>query len=63
LLERLALEILDMPKTVDVECGYEGGVDAQFSGGRTSYAAYWTCPRCGTEGEEDREVGDDDPRL
>lgn len=51
------------PLAVDQECNFEGDVDAQFSGGKTSYTAYWTCPRCGTEGEEDREVGDDDPDL
>lgn len=56
-------EFSAFPLAVDVECNFEGKVDAQFSGGGQSYTAYWTCPRCGSEGEEDREVGDDHPDL
>ncbi len=62
-LMALRRQMLAMPKAVDVECNFDGKVDAQFSGGKTAYTAYWTCPRCGTEGEEDREVGDDHPDL
>jgi hypothetical protein len=63
ILEQLRKEMLSMPNAVDVECGFEGKVDASFSGGRTSYTVYWTCPRCGKENEEDREAGDDHPDL
>lgn len=62
-LERLRLEMLAMPQAVDVECNYEGDVDAYFSGGPSAYTVYWTCPRCGSEQEEDREAGDDHPDL
>lgn len=63
LLGGLSAEAATMPLAYDVECGYEGEVDATYSGGRTSYTVYFTCPRCGTEGWEAREAGDDDPRL
>lgn len=62
-LERLRKEMLEMPVAFDVPCNFEGDVDAQFDGGRTYYTAFWTCPRCGSEQEEDRELGDDHPDL
>src|SRR6059036_3894740 len=62
-LGQLHAELLQMPNAVDVECNFEGKVDAWFSGGRDAYTAHWECPRCGTEGEEDRERGDDHPDL
>lgn len=64
LLERLRLAIIDLPKAVDVECLYEGEVDAQWSGNRKGDGEFfWTCPQCGSEQEESREAGDDHPDL
>ena len=63
-LERLRLVMLDLPKAVDVECLFEGSVDAQWSGDRKGNGEYlWTCPCCGSEREESREAGDDHPDL
>jgi hypothetical protein len=46
-------EVAAMPTIGDeVECGYTGEVDAVYSHG----TLFWTCPRCGTDCEE--EVGD-----
>lgn len=63
LLTRLADEAAGMPLSVDVECGYDGEVDAAFYGGRSAYTAAWDCPRCDKENEEEREAGDDHPDL
>lgn len=63
-LERIRLEMLDMPKAVDVECGFEGDVDASWDGDRRGNGTYfWTCPRCGSEQTDEREAGDDHPDL
>jgi len=53
-----------MPFALDVECGYEGQVDAQWAGDRKGNGEFfWTCPRCGSERAESREAGDDHPDL
>jgi hypothetical protein len=50
----------DMPSAEEVECGYDGRVDADYAAaGRAAGTYYWTCPRCGTNREEFREAGDD----
>lgn len=60
----LISELQKMPVGHDIECGFEGKVDAQFEHfGRSATRVYWTCPICGKECEEDREAGDDDPDL
>jgi hypothetical protein len=48
-----------MPYAEDIECGYEGPVDAELRGRGPNYTAYWTCPRCDTDRSEDRTEGDD----
>ncbi len=63
LLARITHDASEMPTTTDVECGWEGKVDAVFVGGRRTYTVHWTCPQCGSEQEEDREHGDDHPDL
>lgn len=63
MLGRLSAEAAEMPLAYDVECGYEGEADAWYSGTHRAYTVTWNCPRCGTEGSDDREEGDDDPRL
>lgn len=61
LLEIIRTEAEAMPAIgPDVECGFEGPVDADVQSlGGGAATIYWTCPRCGTEHADEREAGDD----
>lgn len=63
-LGSLHADLIQMPVVDEIKCNWEGGrVDAEFEGGKTYYTAIWNCPRCGSEGVQSRQVGDDDPDL
>lgn len=56
-------DVMQMPVIDEVACNWEGGsVDAEFEGGK-DYTVFWTCPRCGSAQEQEREYGDDHPDL
>lgn len=57
-------EHLQMPFAEDIECGYEGVVEADWHGdSRGNGDMEWTCPRCGKRQSESRTAGDDHPDL
>ena len=60
-LQALLDEARQMPVAEDVECGYDGPVDADYQRlSATSGVVRWTCPRCGNDREDFREKGDED---
>jgi hypothetical protein len=64
LIASLRNEALQMPEAEDVECGYEGVVEAEWHGDRRGNGdMVWTCPRCGNDQSDARTAGDDDPNL
>lgn len=56
----LRAEAEAMPLAEDVECGYDGDVDAHYN--RRDNLMSWVCPRCGADREEEPPGPDPDEK-